>query len=156
MPIGDALMFMPELVERGIKATEGLTMFRRAGGSVGTSDWFKGYRDIATQVGHVETIKGLRATAIIRKERFVELGRLYTQPMAMRAEYEAYNVLTGERETGFATALSGSEMTREEWEEALEAAVVRTEESPTMQDFSWLELSPEWSRQFGYAETSVR
>lgn len=151
-----AAPFMSGFVVRGIAPTEALTIYRRAGGAIRRGDWFSAYEVVTALEGHVETIKGMRANAIVRKEKFEQLGRDYSEPLVMRAEYEATNVLTGERETRYATALSEHEMTRRDWEEELEAAVVRTEESPTMRDFSWLTLAPEWSTRFGYAETSVR
>ena len=156
MSVGLAIPFMTDFVTRGIKPTEALRIFRRAGGSIRTQEWFRAFKTVTAQVGHVETIKGYRSTRIIRKESFEELGRSYKQPLAMRGEYEATDVLTGERVRGHATALSKREMTRGEWEEELEAGVMRTEESPTMTNFSWLELTPEWGSRFEKAKTDVR
>ncbi len=143
-----AAPFMSGFVMRGIKPTEALTIFRRAGGAIRTQDWFRAYKVVTSQVAHEETIKGMRATTIIHEDRFVDLGKKYRDPYVMRGEYEATNVLTGQRETRWASVGTDFEMSRRDWEEELEAAVMRTETSPTLRDFSWLTLNPERSHLF--------
>ncbi len=141
-----AAPFMSGFVVRGIAPTEALTIFRRAGGAIRRGDWFRAYKFVTAQVGHIETIKGMRATTIIREDRFAPSGTKYRKTFNIRGEYEATDVVTGERVTRWATAGSEFEMTRREWEEALEAGVMRTERSPTLRDFSWLTLDPVRSR----------